>query len=78
MTMTPSTAAAGTKPSPVIIDLGEQSRKRVKLLRKGQGKLLEQVNEAIRQLTASGKLASGAQPVVVVVREEPNLGLFGL
>lgn len=76
--MTPSTTAAPAKPGPVIIDLGEQSQKRVKQLRKGQGKLLEQVNEAIRQLTAAGKLSGSAQPVVVVVREESSLGLFGM
>lgn len=61
----------------VIIDLGEHARKKVKRLRKGKGRLMEKVEDAVEQLKAEGVLAANAQTVVVVVREEPSLaGLF--
>jgi len=60
---TPSTA------TPVLIDLGKKSQKQVKRLRKGKGKLLRSVQEAIQKLTEGGQIAANAQPIIVVVRE---------
>jgi hypothetical protein len=60
-----------------VVDLGEHSRRSVKKLRRGEGRLMDKVEDAILSLREEGILASGAQAVVVVVREESRLeGLF--
>jgi hypothetical protein len=56
-----------------VIDLGEQKRKRVKKLRKGEGRLMEKVEDAIESLKEEGHLDASAQTVVVIVREEWSL-----
>jgi hypothetical protein len=61
-----------------VVDLGEQSRRRVKRLRRGKGRLMDKVERVIEDLEEEGVLKAGAQTVVVVVREEPSLGGFGL
>jgi hypothetical protein len=60
-----------------VLDLGEQKKKRVKKLRKGEGRLMEKVEDAIADLQAEGVLEAKVQTVVVVVREEFSLsGVF--
>ena len=61
-----------TTPSaqPVVIDLGKHKRGKVKKLRRGNGPLLDEAQEAVDQLKASGQLAADAQTVIVVVREK--------
>jgi hypothetical protein len=54
--------------SPVIIDMGKRPRGKIKKLRQGQGTLLEDINQAIRELQTAGKISGTAQPVVVVVQ----------
>ncbi len=56
--------------APVIIDLGKHRRKRIKALRKGTGRLTDEVNGCVEELKAAGTLSSNAQTVVVVVREK--------
>ena len=56
--------------SPVIIDLGKRKRKAVKRLRRGEGKLLDDVNGAVAELRTAGTLSSDVQPVIVIVREK--------
>jgi len=56
-----------------VLDLGEQKRKRVKKLRKGEGRLMEKVEDAIESLKEEGVLQANAQTVVVVVREQWSL-----
>jgi hypothetical protein len=66
--------------APIIIDLGKKKRKLVKKLRKGRGDLMERVHDVMGDLRTSGKLTSGSQPVVVIVREKKQrrarFGLF--
>ncbi len=57
---------------PVIIDLGRKKRKSVKKLRRGEGKLMDEVEDVIQGLQADGHIAADAQPVVVIVREKDN------
>jgi len=60
-----------------VLDLGEQKKKRVKKLRRGEGRLMEKVEDAIVDLQAEGVLEANVQTVVVVVREEFSLsGIF--
>lgn len=55
--------------SPIVIDLGKQRRKRIKDLRKGTGRLAEEVNGCLAELRAAGTVSPNAQTVVVVVRQ---------
>lgn len=58
----------------VVVDLDEaQPSRLVKLLRKGRGKLMTRVERIVADLSAAGTIKSGAQPVVIVVRETPTL-----
>jgi hypothetical protein len=56
--------------APVIIDLGRRRRKQVKKLRRGEGKLLDDVNGAVAELRTAGTLSADVQPVIVIVREK--------
>ena len=57
----------------IMLDIGKRSRKAIKRLRKGKGKLLQRVNNVVGQLRSSGELKEEAQIVLVVVRERDNL-----
>lgn len=61
-----------------IIDLGEHSRRRVKRLRKGRGRLMDKVERTLANLEEDGVISASAQTVIVIVREEPTgFSLFG-
>ena len=62
---------AGTMNAPVILDLGRTRRNRVRQLKKGRGKLLEDVKDALAEATeALGEQAEGQQllPVILIYR----------
>lgn len=67
----------------VLVDFGEpQAAQQVKRLRKGRGKLMTRIERVVSNLVADGTVNSGAQAVVVVVREQPSMpwssfGKFG-
>ena len=73
---------SGPTTSPIVIDLGKKSRKRVRQLRKGKpGKLTDQVKGAIAHLQSEGVVGAGAQPVIIIVRnrrKRRKLGMFGM
>jgi hypothetical protein len=61
-----------SKTQTVIVDFDEpQSSVLVKRLRKGKGKLMNRVERIVSDLVANGTVKSGAQPVVIVLREIP-------
>jgi hypothetical protein len=63
-------AAHDIKPgSPVIVDLGKKSRKQIRQMRNGTGKLLDEVQEVVDHLKAEGTVDKNAQPIVIVVRQ---------
>jgi hypothetical protein len=53
----------------VIVDLGRKSRKDVRQLRKGRGRLMEDVGECIEELREAGAISALAQPVIVIVEQ---------
>src|SRR4051794_7697741 len=62
------------KPELVMVELDRrQSRKQIKRLRKGRGKLVGRIEDIVDELTRAGTVKAGAQPVVVVVREKAQL-----
>jgi hypothetical protein len=77
VTAPPKPAEKVEKGITCVIDLGEHSRKRVRKLRRGEGRLMEKVEDAVASLQENGVLSADAQTVVIVVRQELSLaGLF--
>jgi len=71
-TASETTRDGGSKSQVVVVDLGEpQSSLAVRDLTKGKGKLYKNVDQIVKDLVAQGTVKSGAQPVVIVVREYP-------
>jgi Family of unknown function (DUF6200) len=66
--------------APVIIDLGKHRRKRIRQLKKGSGRLADEVTSCVEELKAAGTLGANAQTVVIVVRQKRgrSKGLTGL
>ena len=56
----------------LVLDLGKQKKKQVRKMRKGQGALMGEVQEALTNLRANGSLDANARPVIVIVREKPK------
>ncbi|RJS20860.1 hypothetical protein DRW03_19495 [Corallococcus sp. H22C18031201] len=71
-TADPATAKLASEAHPMFIDLGKQKAKAVKKLRKGKGRLLDDVRETLQDLQAAGRVAANAQPVIVLVRVKPK------
>jgi hypothetical protein len=71
-TSAPETQRDSSKSQVVVVDLGEpQSSVEVKKLSNGKGKLFKHVDQIVKDLVAEGTVKSGAQPIVIVVREYP-------
>jgi hypothetical protein len=68
------TAASGT----IVLDIGRKRPKQIKQLRKGKGKLVEEVNGCIEELKTNGTISELAQPVIVIVRERRKPGSWML
>lgn len=63
----------------ILVDLGKQKRGRVKDLRKGKGRLMDDLDQTLADLRADGSIAEGAQPVIIVVeRKRKKKGLKGM
>jgi hypothetical protein len=56
-----------------VVDLGEHSKKSIKKLRHGEGRLMDKVEDAILSLREEGILGASSQAVVIVVREETRI-----
>jgi Family of unknown function (DUF6200) len=54
----------------LLIDLGKKSRKQIKRLRNGTGKLVDEVQKCVQELRTAGTLSESAQPVIMLVREK--------
>ena len=63
---------------PVIVDLGKQPRGRVKRLRRGEGKLMDEVRDCVAELRRTGKVSSTAEPIIVIVRQKEPKGRLRL
>jgi len=65
---------------PIIVDLGKTSRKRIRQLKKGRGKLLDDVQDVLNEVTASlGEQADDKQlvPMVLLYRAKRKKGNRG-
>lgn len=64
--------------APIILDLGQRSKKQVKRLRRGDGKLIDRIGIVVEELKNSGKISPSAQPIVLIVRERREKGVAAL
>lgn len=72
--------------NPIIVDLGKKKRKAIKDLKRGRGRALDQIEQAVQEVRASlGAEGEGKTlvPVVVVYRRKQKksrrrAGLLGL
>jgi hypothetical protein len=58
------------EPSPLVVDLGKHSRKRISRLRKGRGRLIKDVQRTIDELKRVKQIDEAAQPIVFIVRQK--------
>jgi uncharacterized protein DUF6200 len=68
--------AETTSQSPVVVDMGKKSRKQIKQLREGRGRLMAEVADLLEELRVAGTISASAQPVVVVVRQRRKAALM--
>ena len=52
-----------------IVDMGTQSRKRIKKLKRGEGKLMDMIESILEELNAESIVPEGAPTVVVIVKQ---------
>lgn len=63
--------------APSTIDLGKQSRKRVKRFKEGRGRLVRKVARVVDEMREAGQISPTAQPVVIIVeRRDRDDALF--
>lgn len=70
MTKAADTGKVAANGEMLVIDLGKKSRKQIKRLRKGTGKLVDDVKQCMQELQAAGSVSESSRPVVVVVHEK--------
>src|SRR5262249_40442307 len=58
--------------APLVVDLGRKKDKQIKKLRKGDGRLMDDVFELLERLRTGGQLGASAPPVVLVVKQKPR------
>lgn len=56
--------------APIVVDVGKKRRKQIRQLRKGQGKLMSEINQIVDELRLAGSISASSQPVIVVVRQK--------
>lgn len=68
----PKGASDRPAPSPVIIEVGERSKKQINKIRQGRGQIMKDIDRAMAGLRSAGDVPEDAQVVIVVVREGPK------
>ena len=67
---TPTEESGEIKPL-LVVDLQKpQSKKRIKGLRKGRGKLMTKIQDMLGDMREGGMIESDAQPVVIIVQQK--------
>ena len=77
---TKTAQAADTRiPAPVIVDLGSKSKKAINKLKDGQGKLMNEMEQAIEQVRCSLPESDKNKqiiPVLVIYKQKRKRGVF--
>jgi len=67
------------KPRLVVVELAKRrTPDQIRLLRKGRGKLVADIEGTLEELVSSGTVSASTQPVVIVVRETMLMPLLDL
>ena len=66
--------------APVVVDLGKKKKKDIEALKRGQGKLLEDVHKVMAEIRANSSELKGKElvPVVILYRKAPKKNMAGL
>ena len=57
--------------TPIVVDLGKRSKKKIRNLKEGHGELMVEVGEAIQQVRATGAVeGKDLVPVVLIYRQK--------
>ncbi len=64
---------ASSPSTQVVIDLGKKSRKSIKKLRRGEGKLADTIEAQLAALRTQGAIGADTNTVVVVAERKPEL-----
>lgn len=67
--------------TPIIVDLGQQSKKRIKKLKRGEGKLMAEIHEVLQQVQANlGEEIEGKVllPVIIIYRRKDENSILNL
>ena len=64
-----------TPRAPLVVNLGKSTRKRIKKLKRGEGKLMRELQGTLDDLKAAGKIAADAEPVVFVVERRSGFSM---
>lgn len=75
-TAPPPKAATADGDAPIVLDLGSKSRKQIRRLRKGEGKLMDRITKVVDDLKSNGTISGSAQPVIIVVKERAEDSLL--
>lgn len=70
-------STTATDHGPIVVDLGKKSRRQIRKVREGSGKLMDKVTLMLEDLRANGTIAADAQPVLIVVRQRERKNRFG-
>lgn len=74
-----ATETQSGKPRLVVVELAKRrTTEQIRLLRKGRGKLVADIEGALEELVSSGTISDATQPVVIVVREAMLMPLLDL
>ena len=60
-----------------VVDVGKYSRKQIRRLRRGEGKLMTRTEQIVQELKDNGVLAKDANTVVLIVRQKVASGPLG-
>lgn len=60
--------------APVVVDLGKEKSKALRALKKGQGKLMDDVARVLQEVRANSSDLAGKElvPVVMIYRKKPK------
>lgn len=62
----------------LVVDIGKkQSKRRIRQLRKGRGRLFDKINDTVAGLKTEGAIKDNVQPLVIVVRRKEGKKILG-
>jgi hypothetical protein len=75
-----SEVPATSEINPVVVDLGKTKKKDLRALKRGEGKLMEDIHRVMQEIRANSTALAGKDlvPVVILYRKPPKRKVAGL